>query len=557
MLTGRCVSWFLAFSGSIVSMAVAERLPMRIYSVEAGLAHGHVSRIRRDSRGFLWFCTDGGLSRWDGYRFQTYTTADGLPHAHVDDLLETRRGQYWVATDQGLARFQPESRSAFSTYFPGDSSLSRSVNILLEDRDGSVLIGTSDGLYRLVQSSAEVRIVRVDLQLTLGQRDSALINSLLVTQDGQLWVGAGSGLYRHGSDGKWEHFSRANGLRENFVNQVRQDQSGRLWVGTRGGGLIELLRNPRSGRTDVGHVFTRRDGLPSDDVRDCFISAEGSLWVGTRLGLAKASLAAFPHLHFQVHPIAQGLAEQSVYWFAESEAGDLWIATSQIGAIRVSRQQFHSYSEADGFLPQIANQVVETVDGDLCVVNGDNGRRLVQSFDGQRFLARPLHVMTHVAFGYEWQQFALQDRRRNWWLAAEPGLLRIAHFDKAAPIARGQTVSLLTNLKNVRQVFQDSRGAMWIGEEHATFSDVAAWFPSTGTIHVLWKKFFLPGRKRTATSFFIEDEAGQIWAGLTGEGGVLRWRKNHFEQFGVERYRSLKIGDPQCELNTGHQTPPD
>src|SRR5881409_3598461 len=59
----------------------AERLPFKRYTTAGGLAHDRVKRIFRDSRGFLWFCTVDGLSRFDGYRFVTFTTAHDLPHA--------------------------------------------------------------------------------------------------------------------------------------------------------------------------------------------------------------------------------------------------------------------------------------------------------------------------------------------------------------------------------------------------------------------------------------------------------------------------------------------
>jgi ligand-binding sensor domain-containing protein len=72
----------------------AEQLPIRTYTIPDGLAHNHINRIRQDSRGYLWFCTDGGLSVFDGYRFTNYTTEDGLPHPWVNDLLETRDGAY-------------------------------------------------------------------------------------------------------------------------------------------------------------------------------------------------------------------------------------------------------------------------------------------------------------------------------------------------------------------------------------------------------------------------------------------------------------------------------
>ncbi len=105
MLAGNINRWRKYGSGFIlpvlicfVSVARAERLPLKAYTVADGWAHNAVNKIVRDSRGFLWFCTADGLSRFDGYTFTNYGTDQGLPHANVTDLLETRSGEYWVGT---------------------------------------------------------------------------------------------------------------------------------------------------------------------------------------------------------------------------------------------------------------------------------------------------------------------------------------------------------------------------------------------------------------------------------------------------------------------------
>src|SRR5262249_6465300 len=72
--------------------ARAEQLPVKTYTTADGLLRDQVNRIKRDSRGFLWFCTNDGLSRFDGYGFTNYTTDDGLPNRVANDLLETRSG---------------------------------------------------------------------------------------------------------------------------------------------------------------------------------------------------------------------------------------------------------------------------------------------------------------------------------------------------------------------------------------------------------------------------------------------------------------------------------
>ena len=72
---------------------LAERLPLKVYTTADGLPHNLINRIVRDSRGFVWFCTAEGLSRFDGYTFTNYTTDHGLPHGNVTDFLETKKGE--------------------------------------------------------------------------------------------------------------------------------------------------------------------------------------------------------------------------------------------------------------------------------------------------------------------------------------------------------------------------------------------------------------------------------------------------------------------------------
>src|SRR5713101_8300260 len=140
-----------------LSAAHAERLPVKIYTTADGLAQDWVRRIVRDSRGYLWFCTAGGLSRFDGYQFTNYTTDHGLPHHSVHDFLETRHRTFWIATADGLCQFNPmaglttadgraNARTRFTVYRPNAGEAARRVNVLQEDRAGTIWAGTADGL---------------------------------------------------------------------------------------------------------------------------------------------------------------------------------------------------------------------------------------------------------------------------------------------------------------------------------------------------------------------------------------------------------------------------
>jgi ligand-binding sensor domain-containing protein len=86
----------------LVGNTMAERLPIKTYTTADGLARDQVNRIVQDSKGFIWFCTSEGLSRFDGYKFTNYGTESGLPGRDVYGFLEARDGSYWVATNRGL-----------------------------------------------------------------------------------------------------------------------------------------------------------------------------------------------------------------------------------------------------------------------------------------------------------------------------------------------------------------------------------------------------------------------------------------------------------------------
>src|SRR5438094_10522487 len=91
--------------------AFGQRLPLKPYTVSDGLPNNVINKIVRDSRGFLWFCTGEGLSRFDGYGFTNYGVDQGLPHSTVNDFLETRTGELWIGTNAGLVLFDPKGEA--------------------------------------------------------------------------------------------------------------------------------------------------------------------------------------------------------------------------------------------------------------------------------------------------------------------------------------------------------------------------------------------------------------------------------------------------------------
>src|SRR5262249_7878949 len=85
----------------LTGVAQGEQLPIKTYTIADGLAHGSILSIYQDHKGFLWFGTFEGLSRFDGYSFVNYDRRDGLPHSFINHITEDRQGRLWVAANGG------------------------------------------------------------------------------------------------------------------------------------------------------------------------------------------------------------------------------------------------------------------------------------------------------------------------------------------------------------------------------------------------------------------------------------------------------------------------
>jgi ligand-binding sensor domain-containing protein len=230
-----------------IAPSKAEQLPIHTYTTADGLARDRVYKIVSDPRGFLWFCTYDGLSRFDGYEFVNYSIEHGLPHRLVFDLLITRKGEYWAATNNGVARFNPLAATSgpkFRSYIPTQRPISETIFDLYEDSSGTIWAGTGNGLLRLHETDTDVQFEYVNL----GEKPNEELEVTTVVEDspGVFWIGTETGLFRRNRDGKAERFTVKNGLPHDHVRDILRDPDGTVWIAT-GLGLCRLKSDIRDG----------------------------------------------------------------------------------------------------------------------------------------------------------------------------------------------------------------------------------------------------------------------------------------------------------------------
>ncbi|HJQ23065.1 MAG TPA: two-component regulator propeller domain-containing protein [Blastocatellia bacterium] len=513
--------------------APAERLPLRVFTTSDGLARDHVMRIVPDSRGYVWFATTEGLSRFDGYRFTNYGREQGLPVRIINDFLEAHDGSYWLATSEGIYRFNPDPVSPaqrFVHYQVDEHADANVIGVIYEDRRGTIWCGTLGGLYRLDRTNGEAVFSPVNLIRPAGNgSDSLLVKAIIEDRWGSLWVSAYSGLYRVRPDGNTEVYADREGLPVRLIHgSLLEDHEGRIWVGA-GAAIYQLVADPQPGHNIVERVYTPKDGLTLTGADVLFQSADGRLWAGGDGGLSVLSPAAQSGPPLRTYTTSNGLSDHSITAVAEDRDGNIWLGTESGGAMKMTGDGLTSYGEADGLKISRIASLIETADGRLCVISSGG---ILHPFDGRRFT--PIEIPLPAGWGYwgwGWSQTTFQDHLGEWWVATGHGLLRYSKMPpEDLPRARPKAIYTTANglpTPDVFRLFEDSRGDIWISTLGRDSSVLTRWERATENF-----QHYSPadGIFQHAPTAFIEDGAGNLWIGFYN-GGLLRYAAGRFTPF--------------------------
>ena len=121
-------------------------------TVENGLSNNDVNTLIQDKTGFIWFGTEDGLNRYDGYNFKVYrhnpTDSNSLSNNSIWALLEDRKGNIWIGTKDGnVNKFNPRIEK-FSHITPQPKLKEwNSITALYEDKSGNIWIEQEAPLY--------------------------------------------------------------------------------------------------------------------------------------------------------------------------------------------------------------------------------------------------------------------------------------------------------------------------------------------------------------------------------------------------------------------------
>ena len=406
------------------------------YHQSDGLAANQLSCLFEDHTGNMWFGTQGGgLSRFDGTTWTTYTTvttAGGLGDDWIECILETRDGVLWIGTRYGgLSRFDGTSWSRITT--AGSLTLS-DVTGLREDRFGGLWAATNYGLARFDGLTWRAYTTADGLA-------GSIVAALAIDGAGNVWAGTDNGVSRYDGE-SWTSFLDA-GLGAYGSPAVFEDRTGIVWAATGGGGVA---RYNRSAWTSVT-VASTGGGLASDLVSAVMQDSTGALWFGTSAGASRFDGTSWSP--FTNSSTSGGLIGDNITALARDSSGAVWLGTT-VGLSRYSGTTWTSYTTASSSIP--ANRI----------------RSLLVSRDGSLWCGTTAGV-GHLQ-GTTWTNYApapnglvgpnvyaiLQDHTGAMWFGTQTGLSR---FD-------GTTWSDYTSglsQASVRSLAETQDSVLWVG----------------------------------------------------------------------------------------------
>ncbi|TWB34752.1 diguanylate cyclase (GGDEF)-like protein [Nitrospirillum viridazoti] len=293
------------------------------YGRDQGLPHPVPTALAQDRDGFIWVGTQGGLARWDGYRFKSYAASPDVPGSLPSDFIKSLfidpKGRLWVGSNS-LSLYDAAG-DRFETIPLGAINGRPDIGAITDDGAGGLWIGTDDGLRHLDIDSRAVTVLRAGTP-EAGGLPAGRVQAVLRDGAGGLWVGTAQGLAYRKPGGDGFTAVALGETPQTNVSVLFQDGEGRIWVGTIRYGLY-AIDQPGATPRAVNPAATDLTGWISA------ICASGphEIWVGLRnrsiIAIDTRSGAMRPIRHDRAQP--NSLAHDDIWALLRDSAGSIWV----------------------------------------------------------------------------------------------------------------------------------------------------------------------------------------------------------------------------------------
>ncbi len=477
-----------------------------------GVSWGHKSALC-DRSGNLWFGTQGGgVSRYDGKSFTIFTTGHGLANNTVWSILEDQSGNIWFGTyGGGVSRYDGKSFTSFTTEH---GLTNNNVRSIIEDQNGDLWFGTEGG-----------GVSRYD-----GKRAGHPCNRNICKHD----LRVPQDLEDHNMElaKSFTTFSTEQGLADNTILCILEDQSGNIWFGTDGSGVSrydkeaslvrcnsnscdhdlknhEDLKNHNKSLAKAFTTYTTDEGLAGNTIWSIEEDQRGDLWFGTN----GSGVSHYDWKSFTTYTTEQGLASNKIRCITEDQSGILWFGTEGGGVSRYDGKSFTTYGTDEGLVNNIVWSITEDKSGIIWFGTYGGG---LSRYDGKSFTT----FTTEQGLANNNIRSILEDQNGDLWFGSGGGVSR---YDWKSFTSFSINQGLAHN--NVRSILEDQWGNLWFGTEEGGVSlyDGKS-FTTFTTEH---------GLASNNIRCIVEDQNGNLWFGTNGSG-VSRYDGKSFTTYTTE-----------------------
>lgn len=329
------------------------------YVTENGLSNNTVVCCIQDKKGFVWFGTQDGLNRFDGYTFKVYRNNPADPNSLgnnlVHTLYENTDGTIWVGTDNGIYQYNPQTES-FSI-LPNASS--GAILSLLKDNKGNVWYVSNQHLFEIVKNTSLLKSYTIN---------NCKVTSVCVSPRGNIWLSSSTGnLY--GYDEKGDTFTRHNVFnhsvpaRSDWIVKIYSYNERYILIGTTNQGL-KLFDTSTHTYQDI---LTYNNEHTDIFVRDMLHVNADECWVATESGIYIYNMAtkSVTNLKKQ-YDDPYSLSDNSIYCLFKDREENIWAGTYFGGVNNYSSQ----YALFKKYFPKynsnsLSGNVVRKICGDI------------------------------------------------------------------------------------------------------------------------------------------------------------------------------------------------
>jgi ligand-binding sensor domain-containing protein len=384
------IFWFIADSANAQNF-----YSFKIYNRPEGLPLSHVYCLLQDSKGYIWAGTrGGGICKFDGITFTTYTTQDGLASNFINEMLEFKNGNIYIATEKGLSIFDGKT---IKSYLPKNKDLE--INSITENKN-ALWASTNKGVY--------IFDIQTKLFSKYNELDSNLIVNQTIQYNNQILASTDKGLYILPKEQEPQLIANTKNMPINCMKIVGEN----VLIGTNSNGIFSMNKNNVLSsfsaifkNQNIRQIATYQNtllvstyakgiclynnnnfynwidekvGLPINNTRCAIMDANRNLWIGTSGGgLAHRQISKFEQINEK-----QGLPNNYIYSVCKTKNNDLWIGTYPCGVNIIRNDSCMIYNAKNKFVDAKVKYIVQDLQENIWLGTELNG---IYIYNGNTF----------------------------------------------------------------------------------------------------------------------------------------------------------------------------